>query len=60
MKITATIEMDMEVFEELSDEELKDSIYWNLQPHVEDMQVTTEGYKIKSFNLKIDTENETF
>lgn len=55
--ITGTIEMDVKVIDKtLTDEELEGSIYWNLIPHLEEMQVTTEGYKIKNFNLKIDTE----
>lgn len=55
--IRATIEFDVEVYDKtLSDEELEGLVYWDLQPHLENMQVTTEGYKIKSFDLKINTE----
>lgn len=55
--ITATIEFDVNVIDKtLTDEELEGLIYWDLQPHLENMQVTTSDYKIKSFDFKIDTE----
>lgn len=54
MKVTATIEMDVEVIDtKYMDEELKRDIYWDLEPLVEDMQASIEAYKIKNFNLKI-------
>lgn len=56
-RIRATIEFDVEVYDKtLTDEELEGLIYWDLQPHLENMQVTTSDYKLKSFDLKIDTE----
>lgn len=59
MKVTATIEMDVEVFDDkYMDQELKRDIYWDLEPHIELMQAGVENeldtYKIKDFNLKID------
>lgn len=54
MKVIATIEMDVEVIDtKYKDEELKRDIYWDLEPHVEDLQASIEAYKIKNFNLKI-------
>ena len=49
--------IDVEVYDKkLTDEELEGLIYWDLQPRLEEIQVTTEGYKIKKLTLKIDTE----